>query len=410
MTGNCPKEKRIKVPVTEILDKIEHSKPFECNCVIVEGDLDLGNLDLSTEHIERTEKEKEYWGLSENVKVVTSKIIITDSQINGKVNFSNTIFKGRVDFSNTIFSAHANFNGTHFIGYASFDGVHFDGEDPVGISADFTGAQFISAAANFEQAHFRGGALFIDTQFNGKDVAGTSADFMGAKFSRKDPLVPKDLPLPKDLYDLIESPVRFLGAKFNGGALFRNAQFDGDANFIDAQFSGGSDFRGAKFGGLINLTNFRFDIFRVSWQTLKDHLYYDGATYLSLVKSFKDLEQFEDADACYYQYRKERRKWLKGLPKILDWISLIAYGYGVHPEFPLIGLVVMFLLSAGVYLYGNQVHSLPKALDLSIVILTTTTQIGNLTEFCRFWSILERILGWLLMASFLVALAKKTIR
>jgi hypothetical protein len=37
-------------------------------------------------------------------------------------------------------------------------------------------------------------------------------------------------------------------------------------------------------------------------------------------------------------------------------------------------------------------------------------QVDHLTGLCRGWSILERVVGWLLMTSFLVVLAKKTLR
>jgi len=42
----------------------------------------------------------------------------------------------------------------------------------------------------------------------------------------------------------------------------------------------------------------------IRWETVNNHLNYQGAAYLTLAKNFKNLDYFEDADACYYQYRR----------------------------------------------------------------------------------------------------------
>ena len=58
----------------EILDKIERGEPVEYYNVIVEGDLDLGKLELPRRHVDRTRDEIEYLGLSENASFVSSSI------------------------------------------------------------------------------------------------------------------------------------------------------------------------------------------------------------------------------------------------------------------------------------------------------------------------------------------------
>ena len=54
------------VPAEEILGKIERGEPVEYDSVIVVGDLDLSEVDLPTRHVERTDYEIKWLGLSED--------------------------------------------------------------------------------------------------------------------------------------------------------------------------------------------------------------------------------------------------------------------------------------------------------------------------------------------------------
>ena len=100
---------------------------------------------------------------------------------------------------------------------------------------------------------------------------------------------------------------------------------------------------------------------------------------------------------------------LKGFNKILDFFLFYCYGYGIRLKYSLILMAVLFIFSVLVYSLDDQASTPIKAVELSLLALTA--QIPNgLTGLCRWWSIAERILGWLLMSSFLVVLAKKTLR
>ena len=310
--------------------------------------MDLSDLDLPIEHVERTDHEKDNYDLSEAAKLVCSRIKITNSQIEDEIDFSNTIFRERVDFGKTDFFSYVNFLGTQFLGHANFNGAYFYGYDFIPVSSDFTGAKFNGSSADFGDAHFSRGALFTDAQFNGKDVSGTSANFIRAEFIGRVVLGGAFAQFTNpELF--IGAPVGFLGAKFSGGALFREVHFNGDVNFMDAQFSGGADFRGAQFGGRLNLTISQFDRFVVRWHELKDTLFYDGPTYLLLVKNFKKLELWDDAESCYYQYRRraQAKKSWHDWSKLLDIIGWITCGYGtkVWPTVVwILGCVVIFAL------------------------------------------------------------------
>ena len=98
----------------------------------------------------------------------------------------------------------------------------------------------------------------------------------------------------------------------------------------------------AVFAGQIDLHNANIARLEVRWPTICHHLTYDGAAYLSLAKNFRNLEWFEDADDCYYHYRRMsqsgktlifREKMLIKInwSKLLDTVAWISCGYGVRP-------------------------------------------------------------------------------
>ena len=86
------------VPAQEILDKIERGEPVEYDHVIVEGDLDLGKVELPIRHVDRDSFQLLLLGLSENASIVSSSIRIIDSNINGSISFGNAIFGNDVYF------------------------------------------------------------------------------------------------------------------------------------------------------------------------------------------------------------------------------------------------------------------------------------------------------------------------
>lgn len=179
------------VPASEIMAKIERGEPVKYDGVIVEGDLDISGLDLPTKHVERSESEIKYVGLAEEVNLVTSSVSISDSEIQGDVNFSNAIFQEAV-----------NFRGTNFTELSSFLGSSFTG----GGEADFALAEFGGGNADFRETKFSGGAAsFGGAKFSGGDVYFESAVFSG-RF------------------------VNFMSAVFSGGDVyFYDASFNGDA-------------------------------------------------------------------------------------------------------------------------------------------------------------------------------------
>jgi hypothetical protein len=328
-----------EVQASEILKIIEDGDLVIFNRVIIKGDLNLSELNLPTKHIERSSYEVEVLCLSEEAKLVKSTIRITDSKIEGNLTFDNCIFQEPVNFEETKFSGYASFREAQFIGDAYFENAHF------------------SENARFKQTHFKGDADFRGTQFN------ADVDFGNVQFSENARFTQAQFARYADFggaqFSLYAG---FREAQFNGDAYFENAQFSENARFTQAQFVRYADFGGAQFSGYasfrgvlfndnakfkqalfsenanfesvrfnikLDMTRSNFNRLYIGWDSIKDHLDFDGATYLALIKNFKNLEQFGDADDCYYQYRKisqENKEWyvpdnwiIKMLTSIYNW-------------------------------------------------------------------------------------------
>jgi len=159
--------------------------------------------------------------------------------------------------------------------------------------------------------------------------------------------------------------VSFSLSQFKAKTIFSSAHFLEDGLFLGTEFTDASDFTGATFQkdflldaakihsmllsdatfiGQISLHNADFMRLEVRWLRLCDHLAYDGAAYLSLAKNFRNLEWFEDADDCYYDYRRlsQSNKSLFvpagsetkiNWSKLLDNLAWISCGYGVRPRY-----------------------------------------------------------------------------
>lgn len=154
--------------------------------------------------------------------------------------------------------------------------------------------------------------------------------------------------------------VDFSGAEFCDRADFKFADFHGKADFDSAAFAGDAYFTGATFCDLY-LHNIDFQRMWVQWSSFKNALLCDGPTYTKLIKNFRAIEQFEDADAAYYQYRRlsqANKKW--SFSKIMDVLAWISCGYGVKLERPLILAVIIILIFASVRRLGPGIKRLKK--------------------------------------------------
>ena len=171
--------------------------------------------------------------------------------INSIIKIEYSVIKGDVFFDHSSFSHLVDFDGTVFDKSANFSDSQFQ-ED-----AGFSDSQF-QGEANFSKAHFGIDANFSRAKFN-------DADFGRARFDKN--------------FSLTNAKIYTL-------------------RLSDAFFAAGSN---------IHLKDFNFNRIVVRWNTIKDHLPFNGSVYLTLTKNFRNLERFEDEDRCYYQYRKEKQ-------------------------------------------------------------------------------------------------------
>jgi|WetSurSiteA1Bulk_404760.scaffolds.fasta_scaffold02237_5 hypothetical protein len=395
MTEDFNADNLREVPASEILSKIKNGELVKYDNIRIIGNVDINNLNLP---------------LKDGKLLVVSVIEIISSTFEGIVNFSNGDFQNYINFSKTKFNRSVSFCGSVFSVNVNFISSRF------GESAHFYLSNF-DGRVIFSSAQFRGLATFYDSIF--KD----EANFFRSRFNG-------DVTFKGSEFLKVSD---FSGSKFDEKAIFESSKFKRDAIFRMCSFGRFTNFRSCFFGKNLDLTGsnistiflqdaiFEKDSFvllkhsefsrlEIPWSLVRHKLEYDGSVYLALIRNYNNLEWFDDADECIYQYRTIRRKeHLHGSKKFIDTIPWLFYGYGVRFYYPLAWMIVVYAASAIIYLWLGQIH-FSDAFALSTIILTTTTQVGNLAGLSWYMSIVERILGWLLMSTFLVALAKKTLR
>ena len=403
----------------------------------------------------------------------------TGARFSGTANFNLVSFNGSTSFWKSYFHAEASFQGAKFAGYASFQGALISG------NADFRATNF-NEELNMEFALFRMDAIFLGTCISG------TANFFRAQFSDvnfQEATIEKDAQFSWAAF----GTATFKGAQFRGGSSWQGSSFRGDACFENTLFRGSANFSQAAFmanislvtacfmedalfegtaftktadlaaasfhkdislasasihkmrltkaqiSGQMSLHNCEFIRLEARWPLLCNHLTYDGEAYLSLARNYRNLEWFEDADDCYYHYRRmsqsakeftiqegEKRKinW----SKLLDGLAWISCGYGVRPRHTvfLSGLFILLFaflywqgagivvepLNGSEYLQGQSASlTFLDNLYFSAMVFTAKTQVKWYpVGVYRYLATIESILGWLLLALFLVSLGRTMIR
>lgn len=292
-------------------------------------------------------------------RIISSIIKIEYSVIKGDVFFDRSNFSKLVDFDGTVFTKAANFSDSQFCEDAGFSEAQFEGE------------------ANFSRAEFRTEANFSRVKFNG------DAEFGSANFHKN---------------------LNLASAKIY------------TMHLSDALFEHGSS---------IYMKDLDFNRVVVRWDTIKDHLPYNGSVYLALTKNFRNLEQFEDEDDCYYRYRKEKQaRATSTFPKLLDRLAWISCGYGVRPSHTVLLSIAIIVLFTGIFWSGNALNfdnaalqgqqvssSLKNAFYFSTMeFLGRSPQNLVVDGAYEYLTVIETLVGWLLMALFLVTLSKTMLR
>lgn len=301
------------IPSSQILAQIRNSTPVEYTNIEVMGDLDLSNIS----------------------EPVTSPITIKDSEFHGVVIFNDSIIKEPINFERTLFLKPAYFFQTRFMEGVNFNHAQFNE------TAIFR-KSLINQAADFGEARFNGRVDFRDSI-----ITAEIADFGGAYFDDDAQFIETGFSVKNANFEWSQfnKSAKFWHSVFGEYADFRGAHFGDIADFYVVQFNDTADFWGAQFEKELFFNDVSFKIFRIQWASIEGKLNCNGPPYLLLIKNFKDLEQFEDADSCYYQYRDWRRtnrplEWAI----IGDYVSWLSCGYGVRWHYTIFSSIMVIML------------------------------------------------------------------
>jgi len=353
-----------------------------------------------------------------------------DAQFNADTSFNYVVFHD-VDFNYSRLAGYSFFCDAQFLGNASFSDMDFGGTADFG-SANFSGrACFIrsefDSGASFTDALFQGPAQFGLTGFSGLSSFGNATFLQEANFA----------------LDTFSDAAYFSGARFLDTALLALVKFEDIASFQQASFAGDLILKGSSISTLlmddglwapdsrIILNDSSFVRLKVHWKDLSGHLVWDPGSYLALVNNYRNLGWSQDEDDCYYQYRylDQNQKPL-GFSKAIDILAWLTCGYGVRPSYSVVWSLLTILAFALVFWQGDGIRrsarplqgpaekdSVPErvtfrnALFFSTMIFLSQGPIDFLPMGRhRYYVILEGILGWLLLALFLVTLGKVMIR
>ena len=366
--------------------------------------------------------------------------------------FEGALFKNNVSFEDAAFSLDAFFNAARFLGRADFNYSHFDSYsyflatlfegDALFSDVDFSGAVDFSVASFSRQANFIrsrltepyfGNALFSGpaqfglARFSGLSSFGNAffADEAGFGLAR------------------FSDAAYFSGAVFQDLALFGLTKFEDIVTFQEASFEADLNFKGASISALlfekadladgsrIILNDTDVSRFRARWDEIEDNVAWEPGAYLALVENYRRLGWSRDEDDCYYQYRRLNQAG-KGWAwsKIIDILAWLSCGYGVRPGYAVAWSLITILCFGLVFWKGDGIRrssrplsgpaeeeSLPEratlrnALFFSTMVFLSQGPIDFLpVGRHRYYVILEGIIGWLLLALFLVTLGRVMIR
>ncbi|WP_196296977.1 potassium channel family protein [Methanosarcina barkeri] len=406
----CLADEYREIQASKILNQIEKGEDVNLtNCRII-GEFNLNEIKLENvptpkyNELKYNESLKSGYCYSEgflepkNIKVIKSNIIIHNSIFENNLDFSNCLFTKSFSFVNVNCSSAANFRTTTFGDSAVFGECNFDSFadfsfTTFGDYANFMGSTFgdyayfsfatFGNSANFMKSIFGNSAYFSSSTFGSSanfslatfgdsasfqhSIFGDSANFMKSTFGDYTDFTYSTFgDSAAFVFATFGDYANFRYSTFGDSASFSYSAFDDSAFFEEVSFSNTSYFQWANFddavdfsGTLFNevtLNGTDFKEMRVSWNSLENSLVFDGPTYVKLIQNFRSLEQFEDADAAYYQYRKccqAEKSWTPFSKEGSKWCDILMWftcGYGVKPfrSFHLGGLIV--LLFSFIYL------------------------------------------------------------
>jgi hypothetical protein len=475
------------IPAEEIASKVRVGQSVDYDNVIIVGFLNLSGLEKDVSHLFRIRNSTFSDAANFENAVFKETVDLGKSTFKSNVSFGKTRFVVDSNFSNAKLEGETDFHGAEFQGRANFirssilDDSSFD---RVLFAQDINFAAALFNETSFDNARFEGDAIFIGSNFTG------NAEFDFARFSRLanfwNALFWKDASFTNAKF---EGPVIFKNADFKGDTsfaaasfaedvVFRSAKFRGNATFGLSHFGGFSDFADVDFQGLasfivtefsdnayfvganfakdlilegsriysmqlddanfaedskISLKDADFNKFAVRWDIIKNHLLFNGAAYIALVKNYKNLEWFKDADNAYFDYRRismDSEPW--GSAKLIDIIAWLSSGYGIRISYVTFWCIFTIVFFGIIFWVGNGMKrfeitgleiptdndikdyrvSLIDAMYFSTAMFTTSqAPVNNYpVGFYRHLAMLEGIMGWFFLGLYIVVLVSVLVR
>lgn len=444
-----------EISASEVLAKIKNKEPVEYDHVIIRDDIDLSQINLEKEN---------------GKYVVDSSITVTNSRIEGRVNFSETAFNESVTFTRTIFNEDASFKKAKFSGIVDFGIAIFSGDANFGGAAfsedAFFGKAIFSGDANFGEATFSMFVTFREAAFSKYSTFAQAtirnyADFVGVIFS--------DTAL--FIQAIFSGIIDFEKSTFTGYPSFSEAAFNGDIKFVGASFVG-ANFTGSTFTGNTNFEKATFNGWNTAFEkvtftgnttfdkvTFKGNITFERATFTGITAFEKatfsqrvcfslsqfngDRLTFRDAkfpdpvsqeeacrkakivlekagnreDAGYHFYRemdakRKQKPWYIRDPEYIFVQGL--FGYGVHPYRLLFWWFAIILAFAGLYWAGNGIEGDISGYEYIWFSITTAVTPGyagySLNPGFPIVAGIEAIFGTFMWASFIATFARKYMR
>lgn len=368
------------------------------------------------------------------------------------VDFSNSVFYEAMSIENAIFEGDASFRDVQFPGEFQFRDVQFY-EMPFFERTNFSINDPYRMMMYFDKIDFRNGCCFRDAIFDSVGFTDVKSSGLISSFDKTH--FNGDLQFSGLLIDSIAS---FKDAWFNGMVTLDNTEFNKRVEFNRADFLGDVSFEGAQFDDNLNLRKSNFsrnisfddaiingDIFCedinftkglsnngqpghmsmngtgysrifINWKDIDEgFLLFDANAYLLLIDNFKKLGRVNEANDCYYEYKRSNSRNLEGLYSLADAYYWVFCGYGVRPEWALYWAIFL-IVSLGFYFRKNDGMNLISALVFSITIFISGT--GKLfvdkpdyspeknIKISMFLFTFGRIMGGVLIVLFLISLGR----
>jgi uncharacterized protein YjbI with pentapeptide repeats len=267
-----------------------------------------------------------------------SFVYFKDTEFDKRINFVGFVFD-RTSFYGSVFNDSVNFSGAIFLGPSDFDGCDFKN------SATFTDISACSRLG-FSGANFESVAIFSDANIRKADFS-NSLFLRAIDFSRTQFLTTADFSASNFF-----SEADFNNAVFSSSTLFDGAAFKEAPLFHQTTLNQDTSFLGTVYPLRKDVDCDQWSKRAQAWRTLK--------LKMNSFQSYQDELLFfaKELDA---RARAESNNWFL--------FSIIVYnavcGFGTFIYRPVILLIALWSLSACVYAFYMQAHTILKVAGFS---------------------------------------------